>query len=310
VHINHIIDDKTKKDIDERVGRVLARLSNPEPPLFLPIVRDALSLDLECFRKDDPSFLDELVSRLRVSGKQVLKRPTLLVDVFKNLDLRALYSPDAKRILIDSSQPKLKHRWYEGHEIGHSLLPWHEGAMLGDNKYTLSHVCHDQIEAEANYAAGRLLFLRDRFTDEALSRQPCLSSIRDMKPIFGNTYTTTFWRSIETWGEHTPIFGMITDHPNPIYGNTLISDKNNHYFIRSRLFAELFSRVSFIESYENAASYCNARKKGPLGCRDLVLKDDNGCEHIFHFESFSNSYQVLTLATYLKKVESKIILTG
>jgi len=74
---------------------------------------------------------------------------------------RAFFLPDEKRILINDNLHKLKYRWIEAHEVGHSLLPWHEGAILGDNAQTLQPNCHTQMEAEANFAAARLLFLRD-----------------------------------------------------------------------------------------------------------------------------------------------------
>lgn len=48
----------------------------------------------------------------------------------RKFDSRALYIPDRKRILLDQSQPKPKLRWNEAHEVDHSILPWHEDAMV------------------------------------------------------------------------------------------------------------------------------------------------------------------------------------
>ena len=86
---------------------------------------------------------------------------------------------------LDKDMHELKFRWAEAHEIGHSMLPWHEGAMLGDDKHTLRPSCHDQIEAEANFAAARLLFLRDRFAAEARDWSPSLEAVKALKPRFG-----------------------------------------------------------------------------------------------------------------------------
>jgi Zn-dependent peptidase ImmA (M78 family) len=72
--------------------------------------------------------------------------------------------PDRKRILIDKDLPSAKQRWGEAHEIGHSILPWHDVVMPGDKKRTLSLACEQQVESEANFAAGRLLFLQEQFT--------------------------------------------------------------------------------------------------------------------------------------------------
>lgn len=296
---NYILRRKTQQEIDERVERVLARLGNPEPPLDLRVVRDLLSLDLAYFRKDDPSLADDVISRMRMASKQIIRRPMLFFEAVAKFDLRALYLPDNKRILLDQSQPKLKHRWHEAHEIGHSIIPWHEGAMLGDDRFTLHQSCHDQIEAEANFAAGRLLFLRDRFTTEARDHVPSLEAILALKPIFGNTYTTTFWRCIETWGVSLPIVGMISDHPHPARRSADFDPAAPcDHLVQSQAFAAGFSTLGEAELFNLVSGYCQARRAGPLGEAELVLTDDNGDAHDFQFESFGNTHQVLTLGVY------------
>lgn len=294
---NTIIRPKTRSDIDARVERVLRGLGNPEPPIHLPSVRELLNLDLDYYTSDDASMLQEAVSRIRVAGKQVLKRPGILIDAIRKFDLRALYMPDQKRILLDLSQPELKHRWHEAHEIGHSLLPWHDGAMLGDDRLTLLPSCHEQLEAEANFAAGRLLFLRDQFEIQALDYAPTIDSVKALKPAFGNTYTTTFWRCVETWGSKIPVVGLITDHPHLVDGDFDAADLCRH-FIRSDAFATQFSKTTARQLFEVIESYCWARKGGPLGATETVLADDNGDLHNFSFESHSFHHHVLSLGIY------------
>lgn len=296
---NKIIRTKTRNDIDSRVERVLRGLGNPEPPLNLATVRELLKLDLGYYTANDPGILREATSRLRVAGKQILQRPGLLIDAIRKFDLRALYIPDQKRILIDSSQPELKHRWNETHEIGHSLLPWHDGAMLGDNKLTLLPNCHDQLEAEANFAAGRLLFLRDQFESQALDHAPTMNAVKALKPVFGNTYTTTFWRCIETWGSTVPVVGLISDHPHLVEREIDfdIAQPCKH-FIRSDTFANQFGGTTARHLFGVIDSYCASRKGGPLGSTEIVLIDDNGDSHNFLFESYSFYHQVLTLGIY------------
>ena len=265
---------------------MLRGLDYPEPPLSLEVVRELLNLDLMFYTSDDPGILREAVSRIRVAGIQILKRPELLIDAIRKFNLKALYIPDQKRILIDKSQPRLKHRWNEAHEIGHSILPWHEGAMLGDDQVTLLPSCHQQLEAEANYAAGRLLFLQEKFEQHAIDYNPSIKSVRSLKPIFGNTYTTTFWRCIETWGAKVPIVGLITD--KPLNGSC-------EHLIPSEAFAARFSRITERELMDIVDDYCELRRGGPLGETNTLLCDDNGDEHIFYFESHSFHYQILTL---------------
>jgi hypothetical protein len=37
--------------------------------------------------------------------------------------------------------------------------------MMGDTEYSLRPECHEKVEAEANYGAGRLLFLQGIFDE-------------------------------------------------------------------------------------------------------------------------------------------------
>ena len=54
---NSFLNSSVAADIDRRVTRILRDLGNPEPPLQLRLVREALKLDLEYYRKDDPGAL-------------------------------------------------------------------------------------------------------------------------------------------------------------------------------------------------------------------------------------------------------------
>lgn len=148
------------------MAKVLRDLGDPTPPLRLELVRELLRLDLSYYSSADQGIIAESKHRLIVASKQIMARPSLLWDAIKKLDLKALWIPDRKRILIDKTIPDLKKRWCEAHEIGHSILPWQETVMHGDVSQTLSPTCEEQIEAEANYAAGRLLFLQDQFLEQ------------------------------------------------------------------------------------------------------------------------------------------------
>ena len=298
---NRIISARTARDIDSRVERVLRGLGHPEPPLRLEDVRELLELDRVFYTVDDPGVVRETISRIRIGGIQLLKRPTLLVDVIRKCSLKALYLPDRKRILLDKSLHILKHRWNEGHEICHSILPWHHEVMLGDNHLTLLPGCREEVEAEANYGAGRLLFLRDRFTEEVRSLEPSIETIQTLRDIFGNTLSTTLYRFVESAGGELPVVGMVTGHPHVSRRADDFdpSDPCRH-FIRSPAFARRFEGISEIELFTAVAGYCGAQGGGPLGEGELVLTDDNGDRHRFYFETFFNRYAALTLGRYLR----------
>lgn len=304
------INLRAAADIDKQIEKILRGLGNPKPPLDLRMVRELLKLDFGYYSSTDTGLLQETISRLNVAGKQVLKRPSLLIDAIRKMDLRALYIPDQKRILIDKSQPILKHRWNEAHEIGHSVIPWHAGAMLGDNDSTLVPECHAQIESEANFAAGRLLFLQDLFSECALGYSPDINSVKKLKDIFGNTHTTTFWRCVEVWGERTPVVGMITGHPHHSRRESSFDPKEPcKYFIQSSAFERQFSNVVESDLFEQVASYCSSKRAGPLGQDEILLEDDNGAHHFFVFETFHNNYSALTLGIYLRPSPTSIFIS-
>src|ERR1700675_4571877 len=120
---------------------------------------------MQIVREDAPSYCD--AARMKMAGKQVLQRPMFVCEAVTKAKLSALWVPDTKRILIDEAVPKPKHRWIEGHEVGHSVIPWHREVLFGEHEYTLDPICHAMFEAEANYTASQLLFLQQRFSREA-----------------------------------------------------------------------------------------------------------------------------------------------
>lgn len=295
------VSEREARDIDARVEKVLRGLGKPDPPLRLEDVRELLSLDLNFYSSSDTGCLQETVSRLKVAGKQVIKRPGLLLDAIRKMDLRALWIPDRKRILIDRDIPELKWRWNEGHEIGHSLLPWHQAVPLGDDRSTLTPSAKQQIEAEANYAAGRLLFMRDQFDERLLSSPIDCSRVRKLAKEFGNTISTTLWRTIET--APRPAVGLISQHPrrHPNPDKPMV-----RYLITSLRFRDEFPHVGAEYIVRQLRENLDRSGNGPLGEFEMLLEDANGDEHIFRFEAFHNRYETLTLGLYQRSMVTSL----
>jgi len=292
------LNPRIRTDIDQQVAKLLRGLGNPEPPLQLTDVRAALELDLQHYSSSQTGVLAETVHRMRVGFHQVLRRPLLLLDVVKKLSLKALWVPDRKRILIDTDEPLLKHRWNEAHEVGHSIIPWHEAMLHGDNHRTLKPACHHKVEAEANYAAGRTLFLQDRFKQELLDSPLDLTAVKALRKTFGNTITSTLWRAVEQ--ADSPVLGVVSVHPQyPPHDFNLTAPCK--YFIRSPAFTAQFSNVTELAAFGVMQTYCNWKKRGPVGEAEVILTDDAGESHVFYFESFCNTYETLTLAAYRRK---------
>lgn len=281
--------------IDRQVAKVLRGLGNPEPPLSLDDVRELQKLDRKFYSSSDTGYLRETISRLIVGGKQVLRRPTLAWEAVKKRDLKALWVPDRKRILIDSTLPQLKWRWSEAHEIGHSLIEWHEYMLHGDDKHTLTPLAEQELEAEANFAAGRLLFLRGAFEERLTSEPVTNRRVLALAKEFQNTIATTLWRTVESMD--TPAFGIVSQHP----ARQLDPAKPAiRYFIRSRQFAECFPLVSQQRLFAKLQSVCRPGR-GPIGEAAIVLADANGDDHVFQMEAFFTKYDSLTLGLHCHK---------
>jgi len=296
---NLLLKPRTAGDIEAQVAKVIRGLGNPEPPIELSLVRELFNLDRGYYSTNDHGLLRETVSRLKVAGLQVLMRPTLLAEAVRAMSLRALYLPDQKRILLDNDLPPIKHRWNEAHEIGHDIIPWHAGMMLGDSEKELTRSCHAQMEAEANYAAGRLLFLGERFAVEAVSSAPSLDLVQQLKRTFGNTITSTLWHFVEQAHCNRPMVGLVTGHPNYTRRRADFDPVNPcRYTVQSPAFAARFGHLSEIALFQYVTQYCGAQRGGMLGTDEVILRDAAGEPHLFHFETFFNSYEALTLGVW------------
>lgn len=294
---NRFLDPRTARDIDLQVSKILRGLGNPEPPIVLADVFDLLNLDRQYYSTKDDSALREFFSKAVIAGKQVTRRPMLLLEAVKKWDLKALYVPDRKRVLIDESQPPLKWRWNEAHEVIHSVTEWHQTLLHGDNGFSLSPDCHEQLEAEANFGAGRLLFLQDQFVEFARSSKPTFSVVQAANKRFGNTLTSSLWRLVEALD--IPAFGVVSQHPRYTDAEFDPADPCK-YFIRSRLFEEQYSGLTERDAFGILRSYCSWRKRGPIATEEIILRNDRTEEHAFLFEAFHNNHQLLTLVTYLR----------
>jgi hypothetical protein len=294
------IGEKERIEIDGQVDKVLRGLGNPDPPIALDTVRELLRLDRHYYSSTDDSVLREFISKVKIGAQQLFLRPTLILDVVKKASVSAFWIPDGKRILIDRDLPVKKHRWAETHEVIHSLTEWHKLFLFGDSTRELNPACNDLLEAEANYGAGQLLFIRGRFVQEARDMEMCLATVKKLSTRFGNTLTSTLWRYVEQFGVQQPMLGLVTVHPH-----RLPNDHNPTapctYFIESPAFRHQFGCVAEVEVFDALQQYCSRAQGGPLGSAEVILRDVNGTPHVFLFETFFNRYEALTLAYFVKE---------
>jgi hypothetical protein len=299
---NLILQPAIRQKIDIRVEKILRDLGNPEPPLKLEEVRELLRLHVGFYQTDNDGFMERAIHNLVMAGKQILARPSILLDVVRKRGIKALVIPDQRRILIDQELHVKKHRWAEGHETIHTILEWHEPILHGDNEVTMRQSCLDKVEAEANYGAGQLLFLRQRFASEALDSPPSVELVKRLAKSFNNTHASTLWRLVETAGRECPMLGVMHYHPAARFASNKNDPANPcRHYIRSDAFAAQFSAVGELAVFEKISSYIQPKRGGPVGTETVVLTDDNGDHHEFIFETFNFGRECLTLAVHARK---------
>ncbi len=301
------LGDFEKRDIRAQVERILRDLGNPEPPLRLADVRKLLAIDLHYYRSSDPGLVDELTHRFKVFARKSI--PDLgkhLLSALTKSRLCAFWVPESSKILVDADVPEPKHRWLEAHEVTHSVTPWHRKFLFGDNYHTLDPACHASLEAEANYGAGRLLFLQNRLAEEARDLPLSFESIKLLSKRYHNSIVSTFWRAVEDRNPDQPAFGIVSVHP-------LYPDIGNHdgpnpwrYYIRSSGFQRQFSVVTPDDAFGLVARYASNKRTGPIFTATHLLRDVNGDEWEFNIESFSTKHALLTLGFPVRRHQTLV----
>lgn len=309
---NPIIKDSVKRRIDSSVTRLLNDVSSFEPPLNLANVRRKLKLDLQYYSGSDPSHMRQLTHTLLIAGDEFLRKSRPVSWIVKKFGLKGFLFWDLNEIHIDEDLHDLKLRWAESHEIGHRLCGWHKHYLLGDRKSELSPMCHAKIEAEANYASGQLLFLRDRFVEELMSKPIDFKHLKNLSSIFGNTMTTTLWRLVEEYRGPEAVVGIVSGHPHRRDEDfdALNPCKN---VIESPKFREKFSDTTEVQLFAKLQEACNWKRGGMINENEVELIDNNGDSHSFVFESLCTKpknkidpngprpFNVITLAIQQKR---------
>ena len=139
----------------------------------------------------------------------------------------------------------------------------------------------------------------ERFAREANDSPLTLTSVQALAKRFGNTITSTLWRAVEEGHSDLPAVGLVSllqDRTIPVGLNV---PERIRYCVESPAFRRRFS-LSEAELLASVDSYCRPKRGGPLGQAEIVLRDINGCQHTFLFESFGNRYEVLSLGVCLK----------
>jgi len=293
----NILDIRTKREIDNRVKKILAEVGVKEPPLNLNEVEDFLMIHKYYYDLSDPGLLDEIKHRLRIGSRKA-------IGIIKKVSLKALFLPDSNQIAIDTEVPQSKEKWVTAHEIIHKTLPTHNQLLLGDTAETIDPDYHDMMEMEANYGASSLFFLQKIFTKEAAETDCTINSVLQLSKRYKNSATSTLRRFVET-NNSKPLAALVSKPlaalvSKPLWLNGSDNSQRCRYYLKSPLFEKLFCNIDSRLLMAIVDSNCNRCYGGPCGSDTDLLYDVNGIGHDFLFESFFNQYDILTLVTHLK----------
>ena len=302
---------RTRADIDVQVGKILRDLS-AEPPIRLEHVRDILSLDLEWYSSADTGLMGEILHKLKFGGRMIRDRPQRIGEAFKTFKFHSLLAYDQRRIIIDGDLHPKKQRFAEAHEVLHDVLDWHERCSHGDDSHMLSASCHEREEAEANYGAGRLLYLQDRFTVEARDRKRNIWTVLQLGSVFDNSVTSALWGYVEEVEPDWPMVAIISHDPHHLPDGVDPKGAVRHC-IESDAFSQRFGDQSEEALFGVVSGYVKAREKDKAHYRGegvTRLTDMAGGVHEFCFQSFWNGWDLLTLGVYVRPVPTVISVPG
>jgi hypothetical protein len=92
---------------------------------------------------------------------------------------------EERALFVERTQSRARRRFTEAHELGHLLCPWHRAVMRLDTAGELFGSLGVGIEAEANLAAGELIFQGARFTAEAADHEHSLRTPLALADAYG-----------------------------------------------------------------------------------------------------------------------------
>lgn len=291
-----VVDTGSQQAIRSQVARVLRDVGAKNPPVSLENVRQVLDLDLRYYSISDTGLLSEVAHQARLLAHRDLPHlVSRLKTSLKKIELLAFWVPAQRRVLVDETLPETKRRWVVGHEIGHSIVPWHRDFLFGDDSATLDPACHEVIEAEANFAAGELLFMQDAFTSDARDLPGTFASIQSLAKRYDTSYTSTLRRFVERRDPGVPAVGLVSAAPRR---GDVIPGMNSspRHFLRSPAFTLRFPNVLPHDLHDLVCGHTTAARGGLLASAVVTLPDVNGEGWAFSMECFSNTYDVLTYA--------------
>jgi Zn-dependent peptidase ImmA (M78 family) len=292
------MDQATRAEIERIAAATLRDADLKEPPLSVERLLEHVQLHRDYFDLSNPSFLERAKHRLLVSGRK-------LVEVLNKVRLQAVLLFDESRVCIDQELPRIKHPWASCHEIGHRALPWHKPFFFADTAQTLDPTYQADLEDEANFAAGRLLFLGDTFSQEACDVSPTILAIKALAQRYRASLTATLRRYVEQGPDVAMAMLVSTAAWNEVPDD---QQRRSRHFVPSPRFALLFPEMSAEGLRVAVDRHASYRRGGTVADFSLGLLDMRGELHELRAWTFNNQHYLLTLFIEEQRIGAKRVL--
>lgn len=246
---------------------------------------------------EDADFLEKIRREFKNSGELLRKALSKVVGLFDARD---------GLIFIDRKLPAIKQVFVRLHEAGHGFLPWQRPmySVVESSKESLEPSVADAFDREANVFAAEILFQGDMFSNQASEMEQSIWT-----PIkLSKNYGASIYSSIRQYvSKHQSACAvLVLEMPTFAQGHGFVAKSRRA--VPSPQFTEKFGKHKWLEEYtpdDQIGQIVPLGKARSSGVRELVLTDDNGDEHEFLAEAFTNTYQVFILLHHRRDLTAK-----
>jgi hypothetical protein len=209
-------------------------------------------------------------------------------------------------IFVDRGQTAPRIRFVEAHELGHRVIPWHQGCFQLDNDEQVFDDVEDLLEAEAKLAGAHLIFQGRSFLERALDYELTLDSPIAMSDTYGASMHVTIRHYVEHHPDATALLiagRMLTaDGSLPVFASVASEEFTSRYGdLRSKLPADKLVVCGGTGAPFGDIVHEALRSNGTVA-KNIVVRDLAGKQTRFIAEAFFNQYNVFVMCSERRRI--------
>lgn len=262
----------------------------------LSIRRHAESFLVECGFSGPPLRPDEALAARKLKVAQLSLDDLLVKANLPPTDSRkiqAMLDVRNRAIHFKSDLPNQKRRWGALHEVGHEYIPWQREFLYCCPLIWLPHHIQKQFEAEADIFAAEAFFFGGQFTELAFDGEIALNTAIELA---NDVYQTSIHATLAHYVQEspTPICLLVWEPKAGDNSSPPSEQLELHYYVKSKSFRGHISPGQIADP-DGAIYKAYEDPKIGVVSHEVTHISVSGEKIIAQAESFSNSYNVLTL---------------